>query len=480
MPLDIGYELVNGQIVLKKLQKESSIANPANQISITGTVLDENGVGLPGVNVALKGTTIGTITSGDGKYNLSIPNDNAQGTLTFSFIGYATQEVPLNGQTIINISLVVDTQSLTEVVVVGYGEQKKADVTGATATITSKDFNTGVMNNPLQAVQGKVAGLVISTSNSDPTNNRPTIRLRGISSLNADAEPLIVIDGVLGASLNAVAPEDIEKYDVLKDASATAIYGSRGANGVIIITTKRGRAGKASVDYNTYVGFSHAYKLPNVMTPDDYFNKYNELNPTKPSTSTARTDWFKAITRTAVSMNHNIGVSGGSENFTYRGSVSYLQQPGIALNSEQDRTNARINLTQKGINNRLEVQLNLSANVYKKQFSDYGAFQNAATYSPLQPIYNTDGTFNAPNIAFHNLSPYAQIVKPTANGNQKQLLGNIKLYFEIVKNLKVGINYSYSSNTNNYGYFRPKSYNDVNGQVNKTVSYGQKKRRRRT
>ncbi len=444
----------------------------AAELTIRGKVTDDSGEGLPGVNVVLKGTTTGTTTQADGTYSLTVPDGN--GVLVFSFIGFGSEEVAINNRSSVDISLVPDIKSLTEVVVVGYGTQKKADVTGATATITAKDFNTGVINNPLQAVQGKVAGLNISSSNSDPTNNRPVIRLRGIGSLTANSEPLIVIDGVLGAPLNSVAPEDIEKYDILKDASAAAIYGARGANGVIIITTKRGKAGRTTIDYNTYVGFDSPYKLPNVLSPDEYYNKYNELNPGSPSTSTVRTDWFKEITRTAVSMNHSLGISGGSESFNYRGSLSYLKQPGIALNSGQDRMNARLNLTQKGINDRLEVQLNLSGNLYNRKPIDYGAFNRAAFYSPLEPVYNEDGTYNAPNVPFNFQNPVAMLQQETRNGRDKQLLGNIKLSFELLKDLKAGVNASYSVFNSTYGRFLPKAYYNRNGVSNTNTSFGER------
>jgi iron complex outermembrane receptor protein len=216
--------------------------------------------------------------------------------------------------------------------------------------------------------------------------------LRGISSLNANAEPLIVIDGVIGASLNTVAPEDIEQYDVLKDASAAAIYGARGANGVIIITTKRGKAGKTTLDYNTYVGFDSPSRLPDFLSPADFTARLQQrLDST--ATSPYNTKWCKELTRTAVSHNHSIGISGGTDKFNYRASLAYLNQPGIAINSGLDRLNARFNATQKAIRDRLELQLNLSANTINKDFVSYQAFQAASRFSPLDPVYNPDGTY---------------------------------------------------------------------------------------
>jgi TonB-linked SusC/RagA family outer membrane protein len=474
-PYRIGYRVTGRQIVLFPQPTRPEAAAPEvpeapAAVTLTGLVTAEGGEPLVGASVVLKGTQTGTQTGADGRYRLTVPD--ATGTLVFSYVGFVTREVPIGNQPVVNVALVPTDQALSEIVVIGYGTQRKADVTGATSTVTSKDFNVGVINNPLQAVQGKVAGLSITAPNSDPTNNRPIIRLRGIGSLSANAEPLIVIDGVLGAPLNAVAPEDIEKVDVLKDASAAAIYGARGANGVIIITTKRGKAGRTQVDYNAYVGFDSPQRLPRVLSPDAYFARYNELNPNTPSTTDVRTDWFREITRTAVSMNHNLGISGGSEQFNYRGSIAYLQQPGMALNSGMDRLNARLNLGQKALNNRLDVQLNLSANLYDKQFADYGAFDRAALYSPLEPVYNPDGSFNAPNIAFNFQNPVAMLLQRINEGQEKQLLGNVRINLEVLPGLTAGVHASYSLFNGTYGRFTPRSYFDKNDQPNNSVSSG--------
>jgi iron complex outermembrane receptor protein len=482
-PYRISYRVTGKQIVLFRKPPERSTerstegaetspsaAEVPAAVTLTGRVTAEGGEPLVGASVVLKGTQTGTSTVADGTYRLTVPE--AAGTLVFSYVGYVTREVPIGSQTTLDVVLAPTDQSLSEIVVIGYGTQRKADVTGATSTVTSRDFNVGVINNPLQTVQGKVAGLNITAPNSDPTNNRPIIRLRGIGSLSANAEPLIVIDGVLGAPLNAVAPEDIEKVDVLKDASAAAIYGARGANGVIIITTRRGREGRTQVDYNAYVGFDSPQRLPRVLSPDAYFEKYNELNPNAPSTSTVRTDWFREITRTAVSMNHNVGISGGSRNFNYRGSVAYLRQPGLALNSGQNRLNARLNLGQKAINDRLDIQINLSANRYDKDFTDYGAFNRAALYSPLEPVYNPDGSFNAPNIAFNYQNPVAMLRQRINEGQEKQILGNVRVSFEIIPGLTAGLNASYSLFNGTYGQFTPKAYFNKNGQTNTSVSSG--------
>lgn len=222
----------------------------AQDITVTGKVTDISGMGMPGVAVTIQGTTRGANTDVDGGYTISAP---ATGTLVFSFVGYKNEVVPINNRTTINITLAEDTKALEEVVVVGYGTQKRREISGTVSSISSREFNAGVVTNPLEAVQGKVAGLNITQTGSDP-NARPTVRLRGVGSLTAGSEPLYVVDGVPGVPIQNISPNDIESVDVLRDASSAAIYGSRASNGVIIITTKRGRSGAASVDYNAYTG----------------------------------------------------------------------------------------------------------------------------------------------------------------------------------------------------------------------------------
>lgn len=448
----------------------SSLQTFAQSRTVSGTVTDatEN-TPVPGVNVTVKGTTTGTVTDPNGAYSLSVP-DNA--TLSFSFIGYATQEIPVGNRSTIDVALTADVQALSEVVVVGYGTQKKADVTGATATVNAKDLNVGVINNPLQSVQGRVAGLNIVSSGGDPTNNRPTIRLRGTSSLSANSEPLIVVDGVAGVPLNAVAPEDIQSVDVLKDASAAAIYGSRGANGVIIITTKRGVAGKTTVEYNGYVGVESPAKFLPFFTPDEYRAKLRELNlDVAANDYGASTNWFKELSRNAVSHNHSLAVSGGTDKFSYRGSLVYLNQPGIMLNSAYDRLNGRLNIVQKALDDKLEIQLLLSQQIANKNFVDQFAFLLAGRINPTIPVYNDQGTYLQPGVAgfdeyngkripggFEISNPLALLNQIDQLGREKQTLGNAKISFEPIPGLRFGVNGSISNNNWLYGRFRPSTY----------------------
>lgn len=437
---------------------------------VRGRVVGDDGVGIPGATVVVKGTTVGTATDANGNFTLNVPSGG--NALVISFIGYKTQEIPINNRTNIPVTLSTDARALEEVVVTGYGTQKKADVTGATATVSAKDLNNGVINNPMQAVQGKVAGLNVVSGGGDPTNNRPAIRLRGTSSLSANSEPLIVIDGVAGAALNSVAPEDIASMDVLKDASAAAIYGSRGSNGVIIITTKKGVAGKTTVELSSYVGLEEVSNTIDFLSPDEYVAKLSEQGlDVNAYDFGARTDWFDEITRKAISQNYNVAVSGGTENFNYRGSVVYLDQPGIALNSGFDRLNARLNLVQKALNDKLEVQLLLSQQVSNKNFVDYFSFLTAGRLNPTFPVFNDDGTYLQPGVAgfdqfngrgipggFEIENPVARMQQLTNEAREKQTLANLKVFLEPVEGLRLGVNTSINNFNSLYGFFRPSTF----------------------
>ncbi|MHA6248284.1 SusC/RagA family TonB-linked outer membrane protein [Pontibacter sp. CAU 1760] len=437
---------------------------------VKGKVTGEDGTGVPGATVVVKGTSVGTATDVNGNFTLNVPSGS--GTLVVSFIGFKTQEIPINNRAVVNVRMATDAQALEEVVVTGYGTQKKADVTGATATVNAKDLNAGVINNPMQAVQGKVAGLNVVSSGGDPTNNRPTIRLRGTSSLSANSEPLIVIDGVAGADLNTVAPEDIASMDILKDASSAAIYGSRGSNGVIIITTKRGTAGKTTVELSSYVGMEAVSNTIPFLSPGEYVAKLDELGIDRSANDYgARTDWFDEITRKAYSQNYNVAVSGGTDKFNYRGSVVYLDQPGIALNSGFDRLNARLNLSQKALDDKLEVQLLLSQQVSNKNFVDYFSFLAAGQLNPTIPVFNDNGTYLQPGIenfdmfngnripgGFRLENPVARMEQLTNEAREKQTLANLKVYLEPVEGLRFGVNSSINNFNRLYGFFQPSSF----------------------
>src|SRR5258706_3783604 len=309
-----------------------SVAALAQQ-AVTGKVLSaDDKTSIPGVNIVEKGTSNGTVTDADGNFKMVVGSNS---TLVFSFVGYASQEIPVGSQTVFEVSLKSDVTNLSEVVVTGYGTQEKKEVTSAISSVKSENFNKGTVNHPMQLLQGKVAGLAIPRPGGDP-NGTSSIRLRAIATFGANAEPLIVIDGVIGGSLNTVDPNDIASMDVLKDASAAAIYGSRGGSGVIIITTKKGRTGKVQVEYNGSVNSESIARRVKVMTADQF-----RAVPGAPDLG-ASTDWLSVVTQTSHSQVHNLSLSGGTAQTQYRASMNIRNANGIAINSGFQQLNGRL------------------------------------------------------------------------------------------------------------------------------------------
>ncbi|PWJ56980.1 iron complex outermembrane receptor protein [Dyadobacter jejuensis] len=373
------------------------------QISVKGKVTDQaDGSAIPGATVLLKGGTIGTQTSLEGTYELTGIPDNA--ILIFSFVGMNSQEVSVGNRTTIDVALSADSRILQEVVVVGYGSQKKSDLTGAITAISSVDFVKGNVNTPEQLIAGKLAGVQI-TSNGGAPGSGSKIRIRGGSSLSASNDPLIVIDGIpldnsdiKGAAnpLSFINPNDIESFNVLKDASAAAIYGSRAANGVIIITTKKGHSGdKLKVNFSTLFSASQIAKKINVLNAEQFREAVNThgTETQKALLGSANTDWQDQIYRTSFSSNNNLSLSGAVKSIPYRLSVGYNLQNGILKTSAMDRTSASLGLTPKFFKDHLKVDINVKASTTKSKFPDEGAIGSAIGYDPTQPVYMENDKF---------------------------------------------------------------------------------------
>ncbi len=416
---------------------------------VSGKVTDAaDGSSIPGVSVAVKGTTRGSQTDANGTYKV---NAGSNATLVFSFVGYASKEVAVGGKSVVNVSLSADNKSLEEVVVVGYGTQKRREISGTVTSLGARDFNAGVVTNPLAAAQGKVAGLVITQASGDP-NARPTVRLRGTGSLNAGSEPLYVIDGVIGAPIENIAPEDILSMDVLRDASSAAIYGSRGANGVILINTKRGKSGTPTVDYSAYVGSEQISQRPQLLNAAEFrqaATKYNQ----KFDDQGANTDWLAAITRTAVSQNHNVGVSGGSENLSYRASVGYLDQIGTLQGSGKDRLTGRLNLDAKAIGGKLNMKFNMSASQANSLYSDNRAIGFAMNMRPTDPIRNANGTYFQIPGTFANFNPVATLDSKSNSQRLHDFLFNAQAGYTIMDGLIFNVSGTLRTQTSDGSYF---------------------------
>ncbi|MFT7269259.1 MAG: TonB-linked SusC/RagA family outer membrane protein [Roseivirga sp.] len=418
----------------------------AQEKTVTGKVTGgDDGLGIPRANITIKGTSRGVPSDIDGGYTIQVSSADV---LVFSFIGYISQEVAVGNQTTVNITLQPDVTSLEEVIVVGYGSQQKKEITSSVVSLDTEDFNVGNINTPTGLLQGKVAGLSIYQKGGDP-NSSPVIRLRGISTVGSNAEPLVVVDGVIGASLSNVDPNDIATMDVLKDGSAAAIYGSRGSAGVIIVTTKKGtRGGKGlSAEYNGYVAAASVLQYQPVMTPGEYTSAGgNDLG--------AETDWQKEITRTGITQVHNLSVSGGSENTTFRLSTNFRNVEGVLKKSGFDQINARASIDHYALNDKLNIKFNMALTSREQDFSFNEAFRYAALYNPTAPIRFNNGEFFQA-ILFDNFNPVAMIEQNQNVGESRNLNFNIQGSYEIAEGLNITASYAQQLNTSNSGQFYP-------------------------
>ncbi len=372
----------------------------AQNRTVTGSVSDQDGISLPGVTVIEKGTTNGTVTNIDGKFSISVPVDAE--VLQFSFVGMKLQEVVLGSSSTYNVSMEQDAIGIEEVVAIGYGSMKKSDLTGAVASVQSEDILRASPTQAVQAIQGQVAGVTITKSNARPGATYD-VNIRGLNSIDYDNTPLYVIDGVMGGDMNALNPADIKSIDVLKDASSTAIYGSRGANGVVIVTTKRGSKGKPQVSYNGYVGVKLPAHLPDFQNAEEFYqrcwvdaetNGYSQ-SYTLTSTEEARldagqtTDWLGEITGPSLQTNHSISVGGGNESTSYHFSTGYLDEGGSMQETQYQRYNIKASLDSK-INKMVKVGFTSNYSYSKQELGSNEAIRSAYRARPTGAIYYDD------------------------------------------------------------------------------------------
>lgn len=452
-------------------------AGYAQEVALTGTVTDAaDGSSIPGVTVVIKGTTTGTVTDIDGKYSLKVKKGDI---VAFSFVGYTTQEVTIADQTTLNIGLATGVKSLNELVVIGYGTVKRQDATGSVATLGQEDFNQGNITSPQQAIIGKIPGVTVTTLGGSPGGDA-VIRIRGGSSLTASNDPLVVIDGVpidnsstSGArgSLSMLNPDDIATYVVLKDASATAIYGSRASNGVILITTKKGAAGskKLGIDYSGNISLATIPNTVEVLNGDEYRALVKKKYPNRAdvlglldTNSTQSTDWQKEIFQSAISTDHNLALTGAVSTMPYRVSVGYTYQDGILKTDNMQRFSASANLNPTFFKNYLKINFNGKYLFEKNRFADQGAIGSAINFDPTKPVTanNKFGGYWAwlqPGdtipVGQAPSNPVATLELRDDRSNVNRVLGNIqadyKLHFlpDLRAVLNLGLDYTKSNGT---------------------------------
>ncbi|MDR0750040.1 MAG: TonB-dependent receptor [Tannerellaceae bacterium] len=439
------------------------------QFTVKGKILDEFGEGIIGANILEKGTTNGTVTDLDGNYSLSI--SNSQGTiLQFSFIGYNTKEETVNGRNTINVTLDPSVVNLGEVVAIGYGTQTRREITGSVANISEENFNKGVTRDAADLLQGKVAGLVINMGTGDVGGN-PTIRLRGTSTIQKDNGPFIVIDGVPGGDMSTVSPQDIESISVLKDASSAAIYGSRSAGGVILITTKRGSGSKTLVSYDGYVAMSNIAKKPDLFTASEWrqYVKDNALDGSVYDQYGADTDWVDEITRTAISHNHAISMSGGGSKNNYRASFTYLNREGVLRDNGMERYSFRFQFQQRAINDRLRIGLTGSNTITDRDNFRGGNFVLAYNMLPVYPVKLSDGSY-FDTLEYDQGNPVRNQDLNTDKYKNQYFFGNGDISFTIIDGLDIKSNLYKSRRTENrsqYNNSETQAGRDNNGWAQK-------------
>ena len=423
----------------------------AQQGTVTGKVIDDLGEPVIGANVIVKGTTTGIITDVDGNFSLSV-NDLKKNILVISFVGYNTVEEPLRGRTKVGIKLESSVINLGEVVAIGYGTQTRRQITGSVANVSEEQFNKGLTRDASDLLQGKVAGLTITSGSGDVTRGSQ-IRLRGTSTLQNDQGPMIVIDGVPGGDMSTVAPDDIESISVLKDASSAAIYGSRAAGGVILITTKRGSGSKTQVSYNGYVTIDNVANKPDLLNAQEWrdankqlgndisvFDKYN-----------ADTDWFDEILRTGFSQSHSLSLSGGSSKSNYRASYTFMDRNGISRDNSMTRHNFRFQFQQRAINDRLRISLTGSASLTDMSMPNGTNFIHAYVMSPVLPVYNPDGTYmTAFNAEYDQGNPVQNMELNYRNRSNNYFYGQGDIQFEIIEGLNAKVSLYKSRNAGDY------------------------------
>ena len=418
---------------------------------ITGTVL-EDATDFPviGASVVEVGTTNGVITDFDGNFVLNV----AEGTqIEISYMGFQAQKLAAKDGMVVRLA--EDTHVLQEVVAIGYGSQTKKEITGSVASVKADDFNKGSFNSATGLLQGKVAGLTMSKdAGGDPTNRDFSVQIRGAGSLTGSTTPLFIIDGVPGASMNNINPNDIESMDVLKDGSAAAIYGTRANAGVIIITTKKGKEGKTQVEYNGTVSTANTAGRIKLFGRDEFLAAggidYGH-----------ETDWYKEITRVPVSTEHNIALSGGMKNVDYRASINYKLNQGLAKNSDFQELMARASVNQHALNNILEFNYNVSYSKTKSSWVDHSAYQQAMKFNPTMPVYTTpdDPNYLKYGGYYQNFdksgftNPVSIIEQPTKDGTDQTFLGSVRATIKPISGLRLSAFGSYqywNQSTANY------------------------------
>lgn len=440
------------------------------EMSVSGRIIDASSkTPLVGVSVVVEGTTRGVVTDEEGRYAIEV--DGANSVLSFSYLGYVAQSIAVANRTEINVELREDQESIDEVVVIGYGKTTKKEVTGSVSSLKSDDFNTGSFTNAAGLFQGKVAGLSVVNPNGGDPNASYEILLRGANTLSAGQGPLLIIDGVVGADIRNINFQEVESVDVLKDGSAAAIYGTRGTNGVIIITTKRARSGQTQVEYDGQFSVQTVARRAEPLTAKEFEWVVNNYSPSSAgSLYGAETDWFDEVTRTPISHKHSLAISGGSEKFSHRTVVNVEQNQGLQRKNDAEKYLFKTNIHQTAFEGWLDLDYNayFSKRVYSP--ADYSVFEQAFYHNPTEPVYDptntaSGGYFRVDNtMAYYN--PVAMLNEREQKSRADDLGGSVRATLNIlpVQGLKWDNFFSYGQQSFESRDYKTRYYPSAIGQ----------------
>ncbi|MCL6524945.1 MAG: SusC/RagA family TonB-linked outer membrane protein [Thermoflavifilum sp.] len=459
IPSGLTYQVLPNHVVVIV-----PLGEQVKQIRVSGVVRDSAGQPLPGVTVKVKGTTIGTVTNAEGHFSLEVPDHNA--ILVFSYVGYTPTEIPVSQYTVgqeLAVTLHQQSSVLNELVVVGYGTQKRGDVTNAVTTLQSNDFLKGAYNSPLQIIEGEIPGVVISNVATADPNQNASIQIRGAASISAGNGPLIVIDGIPGGDLRTISYQDIASISVLRDAAASAIYGSRGANGVILIQTKKGSSGPVRISYDGYVDHDGIAAKPNILSPEEFLAHKRDAD------YGARTDWYDALIRhNNIGQNQYVAVSGGSPNSVFRLSGNYLTKEAIDIASFRREYGITGSFQQKALGNLLELNENIFYRITNEEYTNYGAFKMAVKLNPTIPIMDPNNPSQYNTLYGYDTYNPVQDLKTRENGADHTYSAvDLRLKLNLLKNLNTEVSLSRQGH-DRLGRFYSNSHSAESIQNNRT------------
>ncbi|MDR2652457.1 MAG: SusC/RagA family TonB-linked outer membrane protein, partial [Prevotellaceae bacterium] len=415
---------------------------------------------LSGTTINVKGTNSAVISNADGNFSITVA---AGDVLVFYFMGYATQEIVVSDQSQIDVFMVEEINKLDDLVVIGYGTTTKKEVTGSVSSINSDDFKNGNITDPIQLLQGQIAGLNIIRPDGGDPNGSFQIQLRGITTMRGGTSPLIVIDGVVGGDLASLSSNEIQTIDVLKDGSAAAIYGTRATNGVILITTKKATPGTSKLEFSSYIALQTVDKKPEMLNADEFRAALTRYGLSNSSDHGASTDWFDQVTQSPLTQNYELSSSGGTSSLSYRAAVSWTKDEGLVKKSSKENLRTRINVSQMLLNDRLKLDYNATYSTSRSAYADTYILRQAMFHNPTEPVYADENTpaqygnyYYVGAMEYYN--PVALLEQYDDSSVRKLFTGSINASLSIINGLKANTLLSFTESSDRYGHYYGKYY----------------------